>query len=62
MGTDKTRDGKNDDQPVHGDAGGAFKREGPTPATEDTGRTVDEMNRAAEESLIRNTTPDQQTD
>ncbi len=39
-----------------------FKREGPQPAQNDTGRNVDEMNRAAEESVIRNVTPDEQTD
>jgi len=38
--------------------GEAFKREGPTPATEDTGRTVDEMNRKAEQSIVRNIRPE----
>ena len=62
MGTDNRRDENAPAQSEHDDAGATFKREGPTPATEDTGRTVEEMNRAAEDSLIRNTTPDQQTD
>ena len=42
--------------------GGTFKREGPTPGSEDTGRNVDDMNRKAEESVINNVTPDQTTD
>jgi hypothetical protein len=45
-----------------GEPGETFKREGPTPAANDSGGTVDEMNRAAEESVIRNVTPDEQTD
>ena len=39
-----------------------FKREGPAPAANDTGRDVEEMNNKAEESVIRNVTPDEQTD
>ena len=44
------------------DVGEAFKREGPTPASEDTGDTVDEMNREAERSIIRNIRPEDTTD
>ena len=40
----------------------AFKREGPNPPGRKTGHSIDEMNRAAEESLIRNVTPDEQVD
>ena len=39
-----------------------FKREGPEPAQNDTGRTVEDMNNKAEESVIRNITPDEQVD
>jgi hypothetical protein len=39
-----------------------FAREGPTPPQNDTGKTVDEMNRAAEDALLRNVTPDEQVD
>ena len=35
-----------------------FKKEGPTPAQGDTGRSVDEMNDRAEESVRRNIAPD----
>ena len=42
--------------------GETFKREGPWPATEDTGRDVDEMNEKARESVISNVTPDEATD
>ena len=41
--------------------GETFKREGPTPATRDTGRDVDEMNEKAAESIVRNVTPDEAT-
>lgn len=58
---------KRDDTPTPagsgaGEGGESFKREGPGPATNDTGGDVDEMNREAEESLIRNVEPDQPTD
>ncbi len=36
---------------------GTFKREGPEPASGDTGKNVDEMNRKAEESVISNVRP-----
>ena len=42
--------------------GETFKREGPWPATNDTGRDVDEMNEKARESVISNVTPDEATD
>jgi hypothetical protein len=44
------------------EGGTTFKREGPAPAEKDSGRNVEEMNRAAEDSLVRNVTPDEQTD
>jgi hypothetical protein len=44
-----------------GKSGGHFRREGPEPG-KGTGRTVDEMNKIAEESLVNNVTPDQATD
>lgn len=40
-----------------GTVGEAFKREGPTPATEDTGKNVEEMNQEAEAALRRNIRP-----
>ena len=42
--------------------GETFKREGPAPATHDTGRDVNEMNEKAAESVIRNERPDEATD
>jgi hypothetical protein len=45
-----------------GQGGETFKREGPAPATNDSGGSVDEMNREAEESLVRNVEPDQPVD
>ena len=42
--------------------GERFKREGPEPAPGDTGRTVEEMNEKAGDSVIRNITPDEATD
>ena len=39
-----------------------FKREGPAPAAGDTGDTVEEMNKKAEESVIRNIRPDEAVD
>lgn len=45
-----------------GDSGETFKREGPEPGTGDTGRTVEEMNEKARDSVIRNVTPDEATD
>lgn len=39
-----------------------FRREGPEPAKGDTGRTVDEMNEAAEASVVNNVTPDEAVD
>jgi hypothetical protein len=38
--------------------GTTFKREGPTPADAPSGDSVEEMNRAAEESTRRNIRPD----
>ena len=46
----------------HGNDGTTFKREGAEPAEHDTGRDVDEMNRKAEESLIRNVEPHESVD
>ena len=40
----------------------AFKREGPNPPGRKTGHSVDEMNRAAYHSVIRNVEPDEQID
>lgn len=46
-----------------GQGGGeTFKREGPVPATNDSGRTVEDMNEEAEESLVRNVEPDEPVD
>lgn len=45
-----------------GREGGTFKREGPDPAPNDTGKNVDEMNELAEASVINNVTPDEATD
>lgn len=42
--------------------GETFKREGPVPPANDTGRNVEEMNERARESVIRNVTPDEQVD
>ena len=54
--TERTRQ---DDAPrADANVGEAFKREGPTPATEDTGETVEEMNREAEKSFTRNIRPE----
>jgi hypothetical protein len=39
-----------------------FKREGPTPPGNSTGESIDDMNRAAEESVVRNIRPDEHTD
>ena len=36
-----------------------FKREGPEPPAGDTGRTVEEMNEAARDALLRNIRPDE---
>jgi len=49
--------GNHDDQDTS-----AFKREGPTPSNADTGGSVDEMNRNAEDALLRNVRPDEQVD
>jgi hypothetical protein len=52
------------DWPAGSDAGkrgGQFRREGPPPA-DGTGRSVDEMNRIAEDSVVNNVTPDEATD
>lgn len=35
-----------------------FKREGPEPPAGDTGETVDEMNEAAHDAVLRNIRPD----
>ena len=40
----------------------AFKREGPNPPGRKTGHSIDEMNREARQSLIRNVEPDEPTD
>ena len=40
----------------------AFKREGPNPPGRKTGHSIDEMNRAAEDSVSRNVEPDKQSD
>ena len=59
---------KQDEWPTDGEPttseqeGDAFKREGPAPAGKDTGRTTEEMNRAAYDSVINNVEPDQQAD
>ncbi len=45
-----------------GQGGETFKREGPAPATNDSGETVEDMNREAEESLVRNVEPDEPVD
>jgi hypothetical protein len=39
-----------------------FAREGLTPTQNDTSGSVDEMNRAAEDALLRNVRPDEQID
>jgi hypothetical protein len=62
MAAENRREDENPQAPAHDDAGATFKREGPTPATRDSGGSVDEMNRAAEDSIVRNVTPDEQTD
>lgn len=41
-----------------GQGGETFKREGPEPAENPTGRNVEEMNREAEDAVIRNVEPD----
>ena len=62
---DHTRGTEAIDAPAGSPAGGGgetFKREGPEPATNDTGASVDEMNDKAGESLVRNVEPGQETD
>ncbi len=49
-------------QAQRGKAPEHFRREGPEPAQGDTGRTIDEMNEAAEASVINNVTPDEAVD
>jgi hypothetical protein len=62
MAAENRRDDETTPTPTQDDAGATFKREGPTPATRDSGDSVAEMNRAAEDSVVRNVTPDEQTD
>jgi hypothetical protein len=50
------------DRPKESSEHTTFAREGPTPPQNDTGETVEEMNRAAEDALLRNIRPDQQVD
>jgi len=58
--TDQQRvERERDDTPADGTA---FKREGPTSADADTGDTVEEMNRAAEDALLKNVRPDEAID
>jgi hypothetical protein len=49
-------------QPGSVDTESTLKREGPNPAGRDSGKTVDEMNEKAAESLVRNVRPDESTD
>jgi hypothetical protein len=58
----KNRDQWSPETTRSGERGESFKREGPGPAKEDTGRNVDDMNRKAEESVVNNITPDEATD
>jgi len=52
-----------DDEPTTTEKeGGTFKREGPNPPGRSTGNSVDDLNRAAYESVINNVEPDQQVD
>jgi len=39
-----------------------FAREGPAPPQNETGDSVDEMNRAADDAMLRNVRPDDQID
>jgi hypothetical protein len=39
-----------------------FAREGPNPPRNDSGQSVEEMNRKAEDALLRNVRPDEQID
>jgi hypothetical protein len=41
---------------------GEFKREGPNPPGRKTGHSIDDMNRAPDESVITNVEPDQRVD
>ena len=54
------------DESQHDDAGPGegttFKREGPAPADSDSGSTVEEMNQAAEDSVLANVGPDDAVD
>jgi hypothetical protein len=50
-----------DREPVHETPQAAeetFKREGPEPPAGDTGETVEEMNEAARDAVLRNVRPD----
>ena len=51
-----------DDDPNQSSDGPTFAREGPTPPQNDTGKSVDDMNRAAADALLRNIRPDEQID
>ena len=44
------------------DEGATFKREGPNPPGRKTGHSIDDMNRAAYDSVMTNIEPDQQID
>jgi hypothetical protein len=58
----KQQPADSDNEPKQSSEESTFAREGPTPPRNDSGRTVDEMNRAAEDALLRNVTPDERVD
>ena len=58
----RTHDEPREQDTTKGQEGTTFKREGPQPATNDTGGTVEEMNRAAEDAMLRNVRPDEAID
>jgi hypothetical protein len=60
MDTPQRRDGDSDQNESSTES--TFAREGPSPPQNDTGQSVDEMNRRAEESVLRNVRPDEQID
>lgn len=60
MGGTYDDDKKRGSTPPAESSGATFVREGPEPATEDSGETVDEMNDAAARALRSNVRPERQ--
>jgi hypothetical protein len=58
---DQQRNSQDDSTAGQDSEAETFKREGPTPPANSTGNSIEDMNRAAEESLVRNIRPDEGT-